>query len=272
MRFRALFIAATASGGLLVGCAIRGQPVREVGLNRLTPHATFDYLKAMAAANQVEAEWSTFSPGFKRRLSEQVGRNVDVGDYAQARATIASNSTKEMRLLLDAEFVGEKQLSDEVAMVTIRSGGRQATPRFIRMTAWRLKIRGEGDPVSEFVPSASDAVSMAPDGSFSVRVAPSGGTAAYLREIPANRIESFEMTPLWYLDDFGGVESAVAGGLRNPSARAALTSPAPASSRPGARPTLPGPRPVAPPPPQSAPTPSPGSPDPGSPDGPGSPG
>lgn len=267
MRLRALFLGPTAAVIALAGCAVRGQPVREVGLNRLSPHATFDYLKAMVAANQVEAEWATFSPGFKRRLSEQVGRNVDVGDYAQARGTIASNSTKEMRLILDAEFVSEKMLSDEVALVTIRSGGRQASPRFIRMTAWRLKIRGEGDPVSEFVSSASDAVSMAPDGSFSVRVAPSGGTAAYLREIPANRIESFEMTPLWYLDDFGGVETAVAGGLRGESPRA----PAAGSQTPPPRPV--GPRSTPPPRPMTPPPPRPPMPDsPGSPDGPGSPG
>src|SRR5437667_1009315 len=99
----------------LPGCATGGKPVRHAGLNRDTPRNAYEYMKAMVEATQVAAEWQAFSPGFKRRLSEQVGRTVDVGDYSHARATIASNATKEIKLLLASEFVEEKMLSDDVA-------------------------------------------------------------------------------------------------------------------------------------------------------------
>src|SRR5262245_36419212 len=92
----------------LAGCAVRAQPVREIGLDRSTPRKAYEYLKAMVRANQVEAEWRSFSPAFKRRISERAGRTIDIGDYSHARATIASNATKEIGLILDSEIVDER--------------------------------------------------------------------------------------------------------------------------------------------------------------------
>ena len=199
----------------VLGCAgPKARPVTQIGLSRDTPEKAYEYLKAMVAANQVEAEWQAFSPGFKRRLSSQAGRNVDLGDYSMARGTIASNSTKELQLLLSSELAGTKMLSDDVALVTIRSGKKRASPRFVRLTTWELRLAGEGEPVAEFVPSPSDVIGIAPDGSVEMRVTPSSSTASFLKDFQSDRIRGFQILERWYLDDFGGVEDVVVGGLR----------------------------------------------------------
>src|SRR6187200_570545 len=81
----------------LTGCASpERRPVNRVGLTRETPSKAYGYLKAMVEAGQVEEEWRCFSPAFKRRLSQAAGRTVDVGDYVQARSTVAGNGTREV--------------------------------------------------------------------------------------------------------------------------------------------------------------------------------
>ena len=234
----------------LAGCTVKGEPVRAIGLSRDTPRKTYEYVRAMIGANQVEAEWRSFSPGFKRRLSERVGRNVDIGDYSHARATIAGNDTKQIKMLLESEFVSEEYLSEDLAVVTIKSGGTQATPRLVRLTSWELTLKGEGDPVEEFIPRAADVIGINRDGSVTLRVTPTEGTASFLREIPAGRIESLVVKPAWYVDDFGGitVEETVVGSIRGeepPTRRNPDAVPPP--SRP-------------PPPPPSSPDGDPGSP------------
>jgi len=114
---------------------------------------------------------------------------------------------------------------------------------------------GEGQPVSEFVAPEENVVRIAGDGSIQMRVVPSGGTAAFLRGIPADRIEEMHVVSEWYLDDFGGVEDVVVGGLRG-EARPAPGGPSP---RPLPRPR--GATPPAPAPPSRPPA------DLGSPDG-----
>jgi len=237
---------------------VKSTPVRDIGLDRATPRRAYEYLKAMVAANQVEAEWRSFSPGFKRRLSEQAGRTIDLGDYAHARATIASNSTKEIRLILESDVVAERAVTDDLVLMTIRSGKQSASPRWVRMKTWELRLKGEGQPVSEFVAAEEHVVRIAPDGSVQMRVVPSSGTAAFLKGVPQDRIDEVHVVNEWYLDDFGGVEDVVVGGLRGGT----KTPPAP----PPRRPSPAAPRAA---PPRPAPPGSPGSPDGpiGSPDG-----
>jgi hypothetical protein len=141
-------------------------------------------------------------------------------------------------------------LSDDVALVTIEAAGRRASPRFVRMTTWELTLRGEGQPVAEFIPKAADVISISPRGDVPMRVTPSGGTASFLRDIPSERIQRLVIQDEWYLDDFGGVEDAVVGGLKGAPAAERASPAAPPSG-----PVLPDP--VAPPPPPA----SPGSPD-----------
>lgn len=245
-RLRVLFASAALFGSLfaspLGGCATGGKPVRQTGLHRDTPSATYEYLKAMVEATQVAAEWQTFSPGFKRRLSEQVGRTVDLSDYGRARATIASNATKEMKLVLSSDLVGEKMLSENVATVEIRSGDRRATPRFVKLWTFEVKLKGDPEPVSEFIPGPEGVVDTGGDGSIKVDVVPSDGTRAYLKEIRKDQLESFTIKAQWYLDDFGGVEDAVASGLRGETGGGSAPRPAPR----GAQPPRPAPPPPAP--------------------------
>jgi hypothetical protein len=238
---------------------VRAQPVNEIGLDRSSPRKAYEYLKAMVRANQVEAEWRAFSPGFKRRLSEQAGRTIDIGDYAHARATIASNSTRGISLILDSEVLDERRVSDDLVLMTIRSGRSTATPRWVRMKTWELRLKGEADAVSEFVAAEEQVVRIAPDGSLQVRVVPSSGTQSFLRGIPPDRIEEMHVLSEWYLDDFGGVEEAVVGGLRGGSAPAPPPPP-----RGPATPTRRGPPPAPPRSPSALPPPPPdafGSPD-----------
>jgi hypothetical protein len=241
--------------GMLVvaACATpKRKEVTQVGLNRDTPVATFEYLRAMVAAEQPEAEWKVFSPGFKRRLSQQVGRNVDVADYVQARSTIATNAKSDIRLLLEAEVMQSQTLSARVATVQIRSGDRQARPRFVKLTTWELLLDGEGEPVAEFIPSPSDVLTISPTGQVEMKIAPSEGTASFLKDIPADHIREARVHQLWYLDDFGGVENVVVGGLRGGAGAPPPRGPQPPPSRPppiddpNARFTTPPPIPVAP--------------------------
>jgi hypothetical protein len=236
---------------------VTSQPVREVGLSRDTPKKTYEYLIAMVRANQVDAEWRTFSPGFKQRLAQRAGRNVDVGDYSHARATIASNETKEMRLLLDSEYVGERAVSENQAVVTIRSGGKEVTPRLVRLTTWELTLRGEGEPVAGFIPRAADVIGIGRDGSVQVRVTPASGTASFLKDVPVDRIEGMTVKAEWYVDDFGNFEEAVGSGFGSSE------PPRPPAPPPVAPTPAPRRGPAAPPPPRSPPPPpAPRAPDP----------
>jgi hypothetical protein len=243
----------------LAGCsAPQRREVNQVGLSRETPSEAYAYLKTMVAAGQVEEEWKSFSPSFKRRLSQQAGRTVDVGDYVQARSTLAGNGSREVRQILESELGGERLLSEDVAVVEIRSGRRTASLRFVRLTTVELTLRGEGQPVAEFIPSAADVVSISPSGDVEMSFSPSDGTASYLKDIPRDRIQRLVIQDEWYLDDFGGVGALVAGGMRGDAPRPADVPPPPA---------------VPPSDPDAVPVPEPegGSPDAGSPDSPGSP-
>jgi hypothetical protein len=250
------------AAGALGGCGVKAQPVRAVGLNRHTPRATYEYMVAMVGAMQVEAEWQALSPGFKRRLSESAGRVIDFGDYSHARATIAGNDKKELRLFLESEYVGEELVSDKEAIVTIRSGSSQLRPRLVKLSTWELVLQGENQPVSGFIPRIGDVVGITPEGDVQVRVTPESNTASFLKDIPADRIESVTMKSEWFVEDFGGIEHVMREGL---SGRAESVPPPgmpPASAPPGVvrPPAYPGSGDALPPPPVH-----PGSPDAGAP-------
>lgn len=216
---------ALAVAALLVSACATPTPVKEVGLNRETPEATYDYFKAMARNNQWAGEFSVFSPNFKSMLNQQAGRVVDLGDYSTARQTIASNGTSEMQMLLNSQLMGAPQyLGADRARITVSAGGRTISPMMVRMTKWELKIRGEDSPATGMVTSPGEAVMVGADGSITVRVQSDPGAAAYLRTIPRDRIEGFALKSEWFVDDFGGLEGAMAG------------APAPSQPQPGAYP------------------------------------
>jgi hypothetical protein len=250
-------LGAAAALLLLVAACATPQPVTQVGLNRDTPEATYAYFKAVARANQWAAEWSVFSPDFKRAMNQSVGRNIDIGDYVTARQTIATNGQADMRLLLASQLGDVQMLGPERARVTITGGGRSLTPTFVKLTRWELKIAGEDEPASGFITSPGDAVAVNADGSVTVRVRANPAAAAYLRTIPRDRIEGFAIKSEWFVDDFGGLGTAVGSQTGREGAPAA---PQPGSYAPSPQPLAPAPTaPTAP-----APDPIVGS---GSPDG-----
>lgn len=247
---------------LLTACATpKREAVRETGSSRATPRGTYEYLRTLVKAEQPEMEWATFSPAFKRRLSSQVGRTIDVGDYVQARSTVATNRRKEIQLFLESEFASERPDGEHAAVVTIRAGNRQARPRFVRLTTWSLHLKGEGQPVAEFVPTTADVIQISPTGQVEMRIAPSEGTASFLRDVPQDRISGFEVHEYWYLDDFGGIEAAVLGGLRGEGASADESRGGTPDARPGSGAGRSRDRLPAPPPPPTEPWPEFGSPD-----------
>ncbi|MHC5010355.1 MAG: hypothetical protein ACYTG6_05305 [Planctomycetota bacterium] len=200
-------------GALIVTACASPTPVTQVGLNRDTPGATYEYFKAVALANQWGAEWSVFSPNFKAAINREVGRVIDQGDYATARQTIATNSQSDMQLLLNSTLGGVRMVGPNEAVVTISSGGRTVSPRMVRLTRWELKIRGVDEPAGEFISNPGDAITVNPDGSVTVSVRTDPGAAAYLRTIPRDQIEGFAIKSEWYVDDFGGLTGAVGSGV-----------------------------------------------------------
>jgi hypothetical protein len=233
-RFSSLF--AVAGAVLLAACGGRPQPVTQVGLNRDTPEKTYEYFKVMVRSNQYAAEWSVFSPNAKRQANQLAGRNVDLGDYATARQTLANNNTGEMQALINSSLQGVTPMGPDRATVTISDGRRQVSVRMARLTTWELKVAGEADPYSDFVRSAADAVAVNPDGSITVRVQPPASTGSFLRTVPRERIEGFAIKSQWYVDDLSNIANMMADS-------------APAQPAPG-----PG---TAPPPGTTAPTPAP---------------
>jgi hypothetical protein len=223
------FLAVLVAGGLFAAGCANPQPVRQFGLNRDTPQATYEYFKAAAAANQWAAEWSVFSPNAKRQADQLAGRHVDLGDYSMARQTpIGNNSTREMQMLLTSRFVATTPVSDTVANVTIAGSGRQVTVRMIKLTSWELRLKGEegAEPLGGFVRSAADHVAVNADGSITVRVQPPGDTS-YLRTIPRERIDGFAIKSMWYVDDLSSLQNAVSGMGTQQPAPEQPTQPAP---------------------------------------------
>jgi hypothetical protein len=206
--------AAAACAALLLGGCILFNPPKPTApdaleLSRETPAATYAYFKEMAKNNQWAAEWSVFSPNFKRLMNQAVGRNVDAGDYNLARQTLATNSQADMQLLINSKLDGVQMLSDKAAVVSITGGGKQLRPRMVKLTRWELKVKGDDTPYGDFVADASDAVRIAQDGSITVMIRPPQATASLLRTFTPDQIDSFKVEGQWYVDDFGGIDQLV---------------------------------------------------------------
>jgi len=247
-------LALLASPLLLGGCFLFNPPTptapRALSMNRDTPRATYDYFKTMVTNNQWAAEWSVFSPHFKRLLNQSVGRNVDAGDYNLARQTVADNSQGDMQALLTSTYISEQKVGANAAVVTIESGGKRLTPRLVKLTRWELQVVGDDTPYGDFVTSAADAVRIGQDGSITVMIRPPQATASLVRTFRPDQIDAFRIESQWYVDDFGGIDQQIA------SKAAAGQTPQPrAQPRPRSQPQ---------PTPRTRPTPSTGW---GSPDG-----
>jgi hypothetical protein len=230
---RALALAAAFCFAPLAACGGTPQPVTQLGLSRDTPEKTYEYFKAMVRANQYAGEWAVFSPNAKRQANQLAGRNVDLGDYATARQTLANNNTAEMQALINSSLVGVQAMGPDRAQVTITDGRRQVTVRMARLAVWELRVAGEADPYTDFVRSAADAVALNPDGSITVRVQPPASTGSFLRTIPRERIEGFAVKTQWYVDDLSNIANMMADQAPAPGAAPAPGTPPPAPAAPG---------------------------------------
>jgi len=252
--------AAMAAAAMLLGGCILFNPPRPTApdaleLSRETPTATYEYFKEMAKNNQWAAEWSVFSPNFKRLMNQSVGRNVDAGDYNLARQTLADNSQADMQVLINSTLTNVQMISDTAAVITITGGGKQLRPRMVKLTRWELKVKGDDTPYGDFVTRASDAVRISPDGSITVQIRPPQSTASLLRTFRPDQIDSFKVEGQWYVDDFGGIDQLVVERSDRPA-------PQP-GTQPGTRslPQPPGQQPGPPPPTYLPPAGGTGSPD-----------
>lgn len=205
----ALLILPLALGGCVLFDPPEPTAPRALAMNRDTPRATYDYFKTMAANNQWAAEWSVFSPNFKRLLNQSVGRNVDAGDYNLARTTVADNSQADMQLLLNSTYVSQQMVGPNAAVVTIEAGGQRLSPRLVKLTRWELQVVGDETPYGDFVTSAGEAVRIGTDGSITVTIRPPQSTAGLLRTFRPEQIEAFRVESQWYLDDFGGLDQTL---------------------------------------------------------------
>ena len=234
----ALLTAPLALGGCILFDPPEPTAPRALALNRDTPRATYEYFKTMSANNQWAAEWSVFSPNFKRLLNQSVGRNVDAGDYNLARQTVADNSQADMQLLLGSTFIEEQRVSENAAVVTIEAGGRRLSPRLVKLTRWELQVKGDETPYGDFVTSAGEAVRLGQDGSITVLIRPPQATAGLLRTFGPDQIEAFRVESQWYLDDFGGLDQQIVqqagdGAAPQPTPRGVEPQPAPAPATTG---------------------------------------
>ena len=238
-----------AAAALLLGGCILFNPPKPTApdaleLSRETPAATYEYFKEMAKNNQWAAEWSVFSPNFKRLMNQAVGRNVDSGDYNLARQTLASNSQADMQLLINSKLDGVQMISDKAAVVTISGGGKTLRPRMVKLTRWELKVKGDDTPYGDFVADAGEAVRIAQDGSITVMIRPPQATASLLRTFRPDQIDSFKVEGQWYVDDFGGINQLVVEQSGDPQpqpqpAQPQMRQPTLPSAPPQARPSYP---------------------------------
>lgn len=221
-RLASLLLAATA-GLVLAGCAA-GQVGYSPGVDRATPQRTYEFFKRAAQAGAFAEEWSVFSPNFKRALNQAVGRNVDFGDYGLARRTLAPNSHPDMQLLLGSTLQEVRMTSPDSAVITISAGGQVLRPRMVRLDVWELRVRGDPDPYTDVLQGGGLVRSVA--GAVEVVIPASPTMAPLLARIPPESIESLTVESRWYVDDFGGLESALgASASQSPAAAPAPSAP-----------------------------------------------
>ncbi len=224
LRTRLAPLLAMLAGVLLAGCA-SAQVAYAPGVDRSTPQRTYEFFKRAAQAGAFGEEWSVFSPSFKRALNQAVGRNVDFSDYGLARRTVAPNSHPDMQLLLGSTLQEVRMTSPDSAVITITAGGQSLRPRMVRLDVWELRVRGDPDPYSDVLQGGGLVRSVA--GGVEVVIPASPTMAPLLARIPPESIESLTVESRWYVDDFGGLESALGSSASQSPGPAPVEAPKP---------------------------------------------
>jgi hypothetical protein len=194
----------------LAGCGSMGSLQAQPGVDRATPEKTIAYFKAAVQANAHADEFSVFSPNFKKQMSAAAGRHVDAGLYSTGRNLMFKNSHPDMQLLLNSKLDGVRYEGPDVAIATISAGGQTIRPRMVRMVSWEMRVKGDPQPFTDILKSAN-AVTTGADGSILISIPVSATMAGAVRAVPPASIESLQIETRWYVDDFGGLEGALAG-------------------------------------------------------------
>ena len=187
----------------LQGCAAR----QATEPTRATPSGTVEMFKMHARYGDRSGEWDILSPGFKRRLSAQAGRTVDVADYVHARDAYRGDPRVRAaeQLLQTAIVVNTEQLSPDRVRASIRTSGgplaQSGQIGMVRLQVWKLFVSGEPQPYSGYVGDPTFGATRGADGSFVITV---DGQA--VQTIPAAQVTDYKVEALWYVDDLGGLE------------------------------------------------------------------
>ena len=163
--------------------------------------------KLKARYGDRSGEWDILSPDFKARLSQQVGRTVDVADYTQARDMYRGDPQVQLaeKMLQTAIATNVRQAGPDRARVAIQTSGgpfaKSGEIGMVRLQTWRLQPVGGGQAYSGFVGDPMLAATKQADGSY---VITSNGNT--LATVPANQVAGYVVESHWYVDDLGGME------------------------------------------------------------------
>ena len=186
-----------------IGCAAR----QATAPTRATPSGTVEMFKVKARYGDREGEWDILSPDFKARLSQQVGRNVDVADYTQARDMYRGDAKVQLaeKMLQTAIATSVRQVGADRARVAIQTSGgpfaKSGEIGMVRLQTWKLQPTGGGQAYSGFVGDPMLAATKQADGSY---VISSNGNT--ISTVPANQVADYRVETYWYVDDLGGME------------------------------------------------------------------
>ncbi len=199
-------LALAVSGLLFSACATTSGP-----RTRETPAGTVELFKYFASRDDRAGEWDILSPDFKRRLSEQAGRNVDLADYEFVRAT--SRKDARVRAAENAlKTVKVRQVQAQGAnraAVTVNALGglsKSATIGMVRLQTWELLTIDDPDPYWGNVGDPLIGIESTGDGGYVVwtRATPNGEKTNMT--FPASQVKSYQSVTKWYVDDLGGLE------------------------------------------------------------------
>ena len=188
---------------LAAGCAAR----QATAPDRATPSGTVEMFKMKARYGDRTGEWDILSPDFKARLSQQVGRTIDVADYTQARDMYRGDPQVKLaeKMLQTAIATNVRQVGPDRARVAIQTSGgpfaKSGEIGMVRLQTWKLQPVGGAQAYSGFVGDPMLAATKQADGSF---VVTSGGNT--IATVPANQVADYKVESYWYVDDLGGME------------------------------------------------------------------
>ncbi len=174
---------------------------------RSTPAGTIESFKKAAARGDRRAEWDILSPNFKKRLSRQAGRNVDLADYITARNALRSDPQVRLAesMLKTAKVQRTEMQGENSAYLTITAGplGVKKTARIhmVRMQRWELHVAGDDEPYSGIVGDSSSTYRRNADGGYTV-----SGSGGFSETFRRDEIRDFKTSTKWYVDDLGGME------------------------------------------------------------------